>query len=207
MAQHGDHAAGQALPGGHASRLHDHHAVREARRAPPTRPPARATRPPACARHPPARLRAPPTRPPARATRPPARAMHTRCTRHARATMRLRRAHALRVPCRRAHRASAAQHARRGGGMLPAEPRPPRRPPRAAAPGRAPRAASWGGGHRQIAGRGGSMAGRRWPLLERRAWPGIEGSPSPPNHHLWPCLWRARDAHHGSARVLLALGK
>ena len=51
MAQHGDHAAGQALPGGHASRLHDHHAVREARRAPPTRPPARATHPPACARH------------------------------------------------------------------------------------------------------------------------------------------------------------
>ena len=134
--------------------------------------------------------------------------------------MRLRRAHALRVPCRRAHRASAAQHARRGGGMLPPEPRPSRRPPRAAAPGSAPRAASWGGGHGQIAGRGGSMAGRRWPLpapgdnlrtgrsrtagplsrtadpharrphvvinpwagplLERRAWPGIEGSPSPP---------------------------
>jgi len=196
MAQHGDHAAGQALPGGHASRLHDHHAVREARRAPPARPPARATRPPARA-----------TRPPARATHPPARAMHTRCTRHARATMRLRRAHALRVPCRRAHRASAAQHARRGGGMLPAEPRPPRCPPRAAAPGRAPRAASWGGGHRQVAGRGGSMAGRRWPLLERRAWPGIEGSPSAPPTTTSGRASRVRDAHRGSARVLLALGK
>ena len=176
MAQHGDHAAGQALPGGHASRLHDHHAVREARRAPPTR----------------------------------ARAMHTRCTRHARATMCLRRAHAMRVPCRRAHRASAAQHARRRGGMLPAEPRPPRCPPRAAAPGRAPRAASWGGGHRQIAGRGGSMscsmAERRWPL-DGLCWRGASGRASkaapPPPTTTSGHDSGVRDAHHGSARLLI----
>ena len=45
----------------------------------------------------------------------------------------------------------------------------------------------------------------RWPLLERRVWPGIEGSPSPPNHHLWPRLWRAgRPSRLGASSYLVS---
>ena len=95
-----------------------------------------------------------------------AHAMRMPCTCHAHAVHVpcTCRAHAMRTPCRRAHRPAAAQHARRRGRVLTAEPRPSRCPPQAAAPGRGPRAASRDGGYRQLgAGNGQPPARRRGP--------------------------------------------
>ena len=190
MAQHGDHAAGQALPGGHASRLHDHHAVREARRAPPARPPARATHPPACARHPPACARH-------------AHAMHAPCTCH----------HAL-APCPCAARAVQARTScvgcstcatRRRHASCRATPAPPPAAGRSSGQGTSRRllgrwtqADSWARGQH---GREALASAGEARLAGHRR------QPLPPPTTTSGHASRVRDAHRGSARVPLALGK